>query len=513
MIDEGTREHFMGSILFKADSTGFTIIDGQQRIASVSLLMAALRELRNANNSPARAEAIAEAYLGHLDSHGHREPRLHLSDHDSPTYTDLVQGNLTVSEVFSIANDPSLSQGRRRLALAYVLLYSLISARVSSASKPLDEMAKIEDAATDMLTFVQITVGQDSNPYLIFETLNERGLTLVISDLAKNFLFAKASTRLSEAENAWSNAVTALGTPDLSRFIRHYWIAKHGLTRKSDLYYRLQETVTSRDLAVEMTLDIAEKARTYSALSDPISTFWTTYPPDVRRRLWELDIYRATQVYPVLLSLLDMAVSPERFSRILDLLTVFTFRYSIIGKGSTGNLEAAYGRSCLAIQAGQIANPTKMFKLLRHLYPPDDEFTSRLSELTIPKSAASLARYILATIELNRSNGYAVDPNAITLEHVIPQKPTPEWIASWPDPSRPLPEYIYRLGNMALLPEKLGRRASRSLFPVKRTNVYSTSPILLTNELAKRRKWGPDQVTTRQRRLAQEAALIWSISL
>ena len=265
--------------------------------------------------------------------------------------------------------------------------------------------------------------------------------------------------------------------------------------------------------AIALARDLRDKAAVYAALAEPEHSMWGSCGEDARKFLRELQLFGTTQWFPVLLATLEC--NKSNFLEILRLISFFTFRYSIISKGSPGDLEAAYGQICRIIQEGRVKRPRTIFKNhLAHLYPDDSRFEDSFAGIEFPPNRNRLSRYLLASIERHIVNDkeHTADPNLLTLEHILPRNPDPEWNKLWSKSGENMEDYINRLGNLTLLLKKPGRDAGNASFDEKSKAIYTSSKLEITKALLKVKQWGPDEITSRQKRLAGCAKTIWRLS-
>lgn len=514
-INEGRPEHFMGSLLVKQENNhALRIIDGQQRLATVSILFSALRDVRRNLGHDETSFSLAERFIGRLDtSTREREPKLHLSDRNHRTYQEFITKERTLDQISAEARKRTTSSTNRLLLEAYMLLRSSLEDRIEKSKRKEDALVEIETCIQEKLTAVLITVSSSANPYLIFETLNERGQGLGVADLVKNYLFAQAYMRLNEVEGLWNEMISALERQDVSRFIRHYWISKRGLTRMNQVYRAVESQVSGVVESVELVRDLCEKAKVYGALINPDSPLWDDYPSETRDYLAELILFGTNQCYPVLLAVQERP--PKRFPGVARVLSLFSFRYSIVSKGGTGPLEAAYGQICREIQSGRIKGVQDIFRRLDRLWPSEIDFERDFSNMTLPSSRNKLSRYILAKIEdkQRQDRERVTDPDNLTLEHVMPRNPSQEWHEEWRDLEIPMEEFVNRFGNMTLLLEKPGRGIKNASFKEKVSSVYAHSDLIITQGLLEYSKWGANEIQMRQEKLAKVACRIWNLTI
>ena len=157
---------------------------------------------------------------------------------------------------------------------------------------------------------IWVKVPDVGNAFTIFETLNDRGLDLAISNLLKNFLFHKAGNRLAEAQDHWTTMTGVLEATSedevLVTYLRHYWSSVQGLTRERDLYKRVKRGVTTISGAVDLTRDLTSSATRYAAISNTSHEFWRQYGPTTQGHIATLNLLRMVQMRPLLLAILDV---------------------------------------------------------------------------------------------------------------------------------------------------------------------------------------------------------------
>ncbi len=117
-----------------------------------------------------------------------------------------------------------------------------------------------------------VQVPDDRSAYVVFETMNDRGLRPSAADLLKNHLFGLADNRLDEAERNWiamtGTLETVPGADDdiVVTYIRHFWISQHGQTRNKELFDKIKQQIKAKQAAIDLTGELATNAILYSAL-------------------------------------------------------------------------------------------------------------------------------------------------------------------------------------------------------------------------------------------------------
>lgn len=224
----------------------------------------------------------------------------------------------------------------------------------------------------------------------------------------------------------------------------------------------------------------------------------------------DADLFRARQLTPLLFTAWER-FSREDFARIQKLVSVISFRYSVVSELNTNALEPAYHAAARAVLDGASRRPADVFETLKAIYVDDDRFRQNVARMALATSGngKKLAKYVLARLESDRS-GRACDPDTdpATIERVLPENPSAAWEAIFPE--RLWETSIYRLGNLTLLEPSLNRRVGNADYAQKAA-AYEESHYLSTRDIPTSApdQWTPDLLEVRQRRLADRAVQLW----
>jgi hypothetical protein len=205
-------------------------------------------------------------------------------------------------------------------------------------------------------------------------------------------------------------------------------------------------------------------------------------------------------------------LSEIEVGKVVRLVLVVSFRYSIIGSLGTGNIERAYSDAAIFVRGGQANTPAKVFAQLASIYPDDERFVSDFEQSAITKP--KLARYILVQIanSIQGSNELVVldDEKKIDLEHIMPKARTGPWLSATNDDEE-YHDYVNRLGNLTLIEHSKNQAESTESFDKKKAIAYSKSDIELTHKLASKRQWTTAEIRKRQQEMAQTAKGVWKL--
>jgi hypothetical protein len=317
IADKQSPEYFLGSIVVVKRSDGqLEVNDGQQRLATTAILLAAIRNYFGQAGDSA-ADIIESQFLAAPDRRTHvSTPKLILNLQDNEFYIKRI--------LQSDVKAPITQRSHRRIARAAQLAAEHVSAIVAPFSKAdgIQQLHNWVDYIEDKARIIKVVVADERTAYVIFETMNDRGLQLTSVDLLKNRLYATANGRLPEIMNNWqtmTGVIETLPKPEdaLLDYVRHVWISANGHIRGRFLYDKIKEKITNVQEAITFSGNLAQNAIRYQALLNPVSELWKSYTPAARQQLSLLATYGVKQLRPMLLSALNKFSTPE-FVKLLN---------------------------------------------------------------------------------------------------------------------------------------------------------------------------------------------------
>ena len=513
---EPDGRHYMGALVVQAHGDReFFVIDGQQRLATISLLaLAVIDKLRRMADEAAdeernreRATELRNRFIGEKDPASLVESsRLRLNEVDDPFYQDyLVQLRPPL-------NPRGLPRSNALLWNCYRYFAKQIDELEVEADSAGEEIAKIlSETVARRLLFILITVDDELNAYTLFETLNARGLELTTTDLLKNYFFSKvrAGTDIESLKRRWQTLIATVTQERFPDFLRYHLLCEHPKIRRQRLFKMVRNRVRTPDETFAFLTALEARAELFAALTDVNHGYWIDRPT-ARPFVRELNLFRARQMTPVFFAAWGR-FSDDDFVRLLKLAAVIAFRYSVVSGLNPNLLERVCHFAAKAVIDGQADRPGAVFAQLRSIYVDDDRFGSDFARWTVGTRGqrGRIARYVLARLEANAGER-AVDPETDpgTVEHVLPENPAGEWAAVFP-PDR-WEAVVDRLGNLTLLERTLNRDVGNAAYPAKRA-AYESSLYALTREVADLapEEWTPALLEERQRRLAARAVRLW----
>ncbi|MCY4514401.1 MAG: DUF262 domain-containing HNH endonuclease family protein [Candidatus Tectomicrobia bacterium] len=512
--EDADARHYLGALVVEGeDDRHFLIIDGQQRLATLSLLALAVIHRLNAmaqdgidsENNTERCRELRNRFIGEKDPASLIESsRLHLNETDDAFYQDyLVQ-------LRSPLNPRRLPKSNRQL-LACLHYFGERLHKLEALQEDGRAVASLlSDTMARQLLFILITVDDALNAYTVFETLNARGLELTATDLLKNYLFSRVNVRadLDALQRRWKSLVETVGQAQFPSFLRYHLLCRLPKVRSQRLFKLVRDQTHTVQNVFELLGELENRGELYAAILDPTHGYWMELP-GARPHVSELNLFRVRQPMPLLFAAWER-FSREDFIRLLKLVSTISFRYTIVSGLNTNDLEPVYHRAAKSVSDGEATSPAAIFQRLRPIYVSDEKMRQDFSQLDInTKGKKRLAKYILARLEQHASSR-PCDPDTDpgTVEHILPENPVEEWEETYP--SDKWDSDVYRLGNLTLLEASNNRDIGNKPYDRKRP-IYAQSHYHLTQEIPKiaPEQWTPELVNERQVQLAKVAAQVW----
>ncbi len=512
--------HYMGYLVLQsADNKQFEVIDGQQRLTTLSLIVLAaisrLEELSDddkpGQDNKTRAATLHSNFIGFLDPVTLvAKPKLSLNRNNDTFYQDKL----------ATLRIPSSSQGlnasERTLLQAYKWFSQHITERFATEADG-SQLAAFVEGIADKFFFTQIVVDDQLNAFKVFETLNARGVRLSATDLLKNYLFSLVAgegahdTELNVLERRWETVVGDLGAESFPEFLRVWWNSQHPTTRAHELFRSIRQTIQSRETAFELVNALEDAVPGFLAIKDPDSEYWSEHKKQhkVRRSLRELRMFNVRQPYSLLLAA-QRVWADDQFAALAKRCSIIAFRANVINSMSTSTFEGIFNKIARDIHSGMATKVSDIAAQLCQAYASDASFRASFAERQLKTTSArnkKVVRYILHALEKNAGGAeFEFDSERNTIEHILPESNHTEW----PNfDSSTHYQYSHRLGNLAILERSLNLKIGDQGFSTK-ASIYLDSNFKTTQSLGKDYdEWSPERIGQRQQKMAREATSIW----
>jgi Protein of unknown function DUF262/Protein of unknown function (DUF1524) len=511
-------EYFLGTIVLVEGKNGAppSISDGQQRLATTSIILARIRDLLTEIGQSQRASSIEADYLSKIDfDTGEVRPQIGLNTEDNIFFSEVILKSFphTVPEnTFMRASNKRLLAASRE---AYAYLKKAVDGFGDSNKTPyLGQWVRF---IKDRTHIIAATVLDENQAFRIFETLNDRGVKASQVDLLKNFFLETSGERMSETHSLWTEMTGKIEAqfPDeddqLLFYIRHLWITKYGHTIEKDLSTKIRSHINSPALSANFVSEANNATIYYIALSDSGHPKWNDYKSATREYLNTINRHlKVTQIKPLLFAI-AMHFSPEEATKAFRYAVSISVRFLIFG-GRGGFLDEHYAARAHDIGAGKITKAKELRDAMVGIVPTNSQFESAFASARVSKGY--LARYYLRAIDKTMVGDpepeYVAneDYDATNLEHIVPANPSSNWAMS-ADEAASVQSLI---GNLTLLSAKKNVAIGNQPFSEK-IKEYKGSTYRVTNTLEKfGSEFGVEQIKQRQTELAKVAIHTWPLT-
>jgi hypothetical protein len=418
----GGEEYFLGSIVLVTGGDTNLLLDGQQRLATATILLSVLRDARRAYKADSSTR-LQNKYISDFDDQSNTTTHvLTLNHYDRDFFRSEIQDEPATPPA---RPTPSLrSHSLVRKARQY------FEARVAEHSEGLGggEAAfqwnlRIGKVLCDHMSVVSVTSTDEDNAAAVFETLNDRGIGLSTPDLLRNLLLRRAAD--ADARDrivaAWQIVLGIDEEASVDEFLRHYWVSHRGDVKARKLYREIKGKIIEEDIdSLAFSLDLAEAAPLYRDIVRARED-----DADLRRQLEGIRMLGAKALYPALLSgysALDPDGDKSPLRDLAAALTTMFVRYNVIGGRETTVMESAVYR--IAANLRDDTDFGAAVDALADLSPDAADFVSRFQRAAV--SRMTTARYLLREIEhsMRRTQEVSVEgTDRVHVEHIRKHRP------------------------------------------------------------------------------------------
>jgi len=504
--DDQQQGHFLGSIVYFqedihtiSDVPKLLVIDGQQRLTTVSILIMALAHFlkKNTIEMDTSANKLFNYYLLNADEDNDLRYKLMLTRGDKQSYIDLLN-EVPQEDVFN------------RVVENYKFFVSKINT---------DNVKDIYNGVL-RLFIVDVALEKDKdNPQLIFESMNSTGLDLSQADLIRNYVLMGQEISLQNKlyENFWFPMEQAFGNEYASRFdgfMRDYLSVKTGrIPRINQVYEEFKMYVNSDKSTNDIELIIKD-----------LFIYATHYAKVVLRKEKDKELQnlfnnilrlRVDVAYPFVLPVyndfIDGVLTREELVSVLKLVESYVFRRAICGI-PTNSLNKTFANLYRSVNKEQyVVSIQAAFQLLDSYkrFPDDTEFKKEIVSKDVYNFRSR--NYLLSQLE-NYKRKEFVNVDEYTIEHILPQNPNlpSDWKnmlgEHWKDIQK---NYLHTLGNLTLT--GYNSELSDRAFNQKKTidGGFDDSPLRLNSYMRSVSNWSENEIKERALELAGKACQIW----
>jgi hypothetical protein len=509
-ISTDEPQHFLGSIVtIRGGKNVFEVVDGQQRLATTALVLAAMRSI--VGEKHINLVKLIDGFLSSIETTSLEEkPNLTLNAADAAVFHNLI-----------ISGEAGDSLVPNRVSHQYLVeAYELAKSHLKKVISPLPEHEKWTafqgwiEYFQHKTKVIMLIVSSEANSYKMFETLNDRGIKVSQSDLIKNYIFGESGDRINASQQCWSSIrgiLEALDGDDvMMNFIRHALITTNGFLQQKNIYDKIQGTTRGPQSSVTLLSTWDSLASDYVALSNADSSFWSQFPIKIRNNVRVLILFDIAPLKPLLLAVVKK-MDAKQVGLAFEKIVAIGVRLIIASRTTTQSVEKPLGDVAKQVWNEEISDCNLMIEALSKAIPNDQQFQDAFEDATVSKP--QFARYYLRSLERvakDEPDPWLIpndDANTITLEHVLPLKPMEHW-PEWEEDE--VKTYSKRIGNMVLLKSQDNSEIRSKGFSIKRKH-FKESPYETTSMVGAEKKWLPQNVIDRQKKLAILALKAWPL--
>jgi len=517
--NDKTNAHFIGSIVYVHDDvytasglTELTIIDGQQRLTTITLIYIALYRLAKELDNPMLGNRIHKTYL--INEFAPETEKLKLK----PT-----ENNKDALKYILNSTDGDEFKGYSKIIENFDYFKTAIN----------EENFETIQRGLSKLIFVDIALDrQKDNPQRIFESLNSTGLELSQADLIRNYILMGLSrTNQDKVYKSYWEVIErnakdeTLNKTRVSDFIRDYLTLKNKeIPNKGDVYTKFKEkypTSTIDELEIVLS-ELKSLVKYYNKLTNPKNEA----DKEIKTQLEYINRLEINVAFPFLMKIYEDysngIIEKNTFISILSLVQSFTFRRFILGL-PTNALNKIFMNLYDKVEPDNYLFSIQKSLLQRsgvQRFPRDTETINALKEKDLYNIKPKNRTYLLERLENHQNNEpVIIEGNSdITIEHIFPQNPDAKWkIELGADDYNFIKEnYLNTIGNLTLSGNN-GKLGNKPFLEKREMNVdgkeqgYIFSRLWLNREVKEKSKWDKEEIENRASQITQRFIKIWGI--
>lgn len=520
IIRDNPPDYFIGSmVVYKDGKQRYGVVDGQQRLTTITILLCVLRD----KLAESGCRDLAEGIHGLVERKNiDNKPEFIVSTESSyPFFQDQIQKwGPPAIKIEPLAEELSLQYAHLKFQLLVneVALAVLMDPTISDNKR--DELIRqrivsIRDSLLN-LKVIFVKLEEEDDAYVIFETLNTRGKDLSLTDLVKNHLTKLIKSKNASSDDAkvkWKQLLEIIqgssAELDTDTFIHHFWLSKYDYLPLKGLFKVLKKRIAAVDAPSFLDALLIDAAL-YRGIHEAPYAKWAKEDKRIERALSALMLFRVQQQTPCVLSLVREYRNTKKLKKrhVEDaLIAIEKFHFfftAVTSQRSSGGISGMY--AALGRRLFEAANAQKGVEVIRDLkeklrnrIPAIEEFKAIFPQVIYTDNVTKqrkLVRYILIEIERQKPSTTAVDYEQMTIEHLASQSLI--GTAGYDD------AIVGQIGNLLLVSEDLNGKLKNKSFKEKKKTLIE-SGFKLPPEVEAANSWGPAEIKQRTEAISELA--------
>ncbi len=448
VIKDENDQYFIGSmVVYQEKKPYFGIVDGQQRLSTITLILAAIRNAFIALDEENLARGIHQFI---------ERPNIDNLDEfvlNSETSYPYLQNHIQSFNGYQVECSVGSEEQNLKNAFEYITksLDNELPSEVSGDAVQLSMFTDTKSAAVKKLKEIRdrvlslklvfIQLDNEDDAYLIFETLNARGRDLTTSDLVKNHLMKKMQSNNEKNDTAkivWNQILQRFDDAGfqhgMDTYLAHYWLSEKKYITDKALFADLKNEASDSQSAAKLLKQIEINSEYYLSIIAPKSYHWNSEQQKVKQSLEALLLFGVQQQRSMVLSLIrayrEKRISLKMFSTALEKIEYFHFVFNAVtSQRSSGAIATNYSKHAIQLSKAEDHSAiqstlTSLSRSLKAKLPSFNEFQASFIQLSYTSRRTknkTVIHYALKKLLGENPSGLTVDYDSMSIEHLLPE--------------------------------------------------------------------------------------------